>query len=127
MNIQYVTVIVKDIKKITEYEVINYNLHRRKSEVQWAYELKLVRDRLGSKQGVKLSTENKEIYEKSKKDAFENISDSTNKRILKCVSISKRLFPEKKEIEIWDELREKSISGSKANTLLKSLEKEAEK
>ena len=123
MNIKYVPVIVKEIKKITEYDVVNYNLQRRKSEVQWAYELKLVREKLGSKQGVKLSSENQKIYDNSKKNASEFISDSTNKRILKCVSISKRLYPEKQEIEIWDELREKSISGAKANTLLKSLEK----
>jgi DNA modification methylase len=124
MNIKYVSVIVKDIKKITEYDVISYNLQRRKSEVQWAYELKLVRDKLGSKQGVKLSAENKEIYEKSTKDTFENISDSTYKRILRCVNITKGISPEKTESEIWDDLRNKSISGVKANTLLKSLEKE---
>jgi len=78
-HIKEVPVTIIDLKKISELDVVEHNLQRVKNDVQLAYELELVRKKLGSKQGVKLDSESKKQLEKIKSSVRNEISDSTRK------------------------------------------------
>ena len=121
-SIKKVQVHVVDIKKVTELDVVEHNLQRVKNVVQIAYELELVRKKLGSKQGVKLDNESKEKYEKIKSSFISKSSESTIKRVISSVKILKELNPEKDEKEIWSELSKRVDNGAKVNTIFKNLE-----
>jgi site-specific DNA-methyltransferase (adenine-specific)/site-specific DNA-methyltransferase (cytosine-N4-specific) len=120
--IKNVQVHVVDIKEVSELDVVEHNLQRVKNVVQIAYELELVRKRLGSKQGVKLDNESKEKFEKIKSSSISKSSESTIKRVIASVKILKELHPEKDEKEIWSELSKKVDNGEKVNTIYKNLE-----
>lgn len=121
-KLQRVPVRIVDINEVSELDIIEYNLQRVKNDVQWAYELEVIRKELGSKQGVKLNDEGKAKLEKIKKQVSKNISDSTRKRVISAVKIQRELNPEKNESEIWAELNKEVENGVKVNTLLKNLE-----
>jgi|694.fasta_scaffold12860_12 DNA modification methylase len=121
-HIKEVPVTIIDLKKISELDVVEHNLQRVKNDVQLAYELELVRKKLGSKQGVKLDSESKKQLDKIKSSVRNEISDSTRKRVISSVKILKELHPEKDEKEIWSELSKKVDKGAKVNTILKNLE-----
>lgn len=121
-HIKEVPVTVIDLKKISEIDIVEYNLQRVKNDVQLAYELELVRKKLGSKQGVKLDNESKKQLEKIKSIVTNKSSDSTIKRVIASVKMLKELNPEKDEKEIWSELSKKVDKGAKVNTILKNLE-----
>ena len=121
-HIKEVPVTVIYLKKISEIDIVEYNLQRVKNDVQLAYELELVRKKLGSKQGVKLDNESKKQLEKIKSIVTNKSSDSTIKRVIASVKMLKELNPEKDEKEIWSELSKKVDKGAKVNTILKNLE-----
>ena len=121
-NIKDVKVHVVDVKKVSELDVVEHNLQRIKNDVQLAYELELVRKKLGSKQGVKLDEANKKKLEKIKSSVIGKSSESTIKRVISSVKILKELNPDKEEKEIWSELSRKVNNGVKVNTILKNLE-----
>jgi DNA modification methylase len=121
-HIKEVPVTIIDLKKISELDVIEHNLQRIKNNVQLAYELELVRKKLGSKQGVKLNNESKEQLEKIKSIVTSKSSDSTITRVISSVKMLKELYPEKGEKVIWSELSKKVDNGAKVNTIFKNLE-----
>jgi hypothetical protein len=122
LKLKEVPVRVVDVDDITELDVIEYNLQRVKNEVQWTYELEVVRRELGSKQGVKLSEAGKKKLEDLKKDVHKNVSESNRKRVLSAVKLQKELYPEKEESEIWNDLSLEVENGGKVNSILKNLE-----
>lgn len=126
-NIKEVTVHVVDVKKVSELDVVEHNLQRIKNHVQLAYELELVREKLGSKQGVKLDGKSKKQLEKIKSSVLNEISDSTRKRVISSVKILKELNPDKEVSEIWSEMSRKVDNGAKVYTILKNLESQKAK
>ncbi|MFN5148145.1 MAG: DNA methyltransferase [Flavobacteriia bacterium] len=122
LNIEEVPVVVLDVDIVTELDVIIHNLQRIKNDVQVTYEYEKVRKEIGSKQGVRLSQEKRQIFEKIISSTAERISDTTRKRVVSAVKINKELYPEKSEIEIWTELSKEVDKGKNISSILKKLE-----
>lgn len=122
LELKNVPVRVIEGDEVTELNVIEYNLQRVKNEVQWAYELEVVRRELGSKQGVKLNKEGEKKLKEIKIAVGKNVSDSTRKRVVSAVKIQLELNPEKDEKDIWSELSMEVDRGAKVNSILKNLE-----
>jgi len=122
LALKEVPVRVIDLNEVSELDVIEYNLQRIKNEVQWSYELEVVRGKLGSKQGVKLTAEGKKKLDMIKTEVKKNVSDSTRKRVISAVKIQKELNPDKDEKEIWSELSKEVEAGGRVNSILKGLE-----
>jgi len=127
LGITEVPVIVENIDEVREIDVIIHNQFREKNKVQWTYEYEKIRKEIGSKQGVKLDIENKSKLKEVKKIVDKNVKSQTRKRIVSAVKISKELYPEKTEIEIWKELMEENNRGRAVNTILKNLESQQAK
>lgn len=122
LELKKVPVRVIEGDEVTELNVIEYNLQRVKNEVQWSYELEVVRRELGSKQGVKLNKEGEKKLKEMKIAVGKNVSDSTRKRVVSAVKIQMELHPEKEEKDIWTELSMEVDRGAKVNSILKNLE-----
>lgn len=122
LALKEVPVRVIDLNEVSELDVIEYNLQRIKNEVQWSYELEVIREKLGSKQGVKLNAEGKKKLDMIKTEVKKNVSDSTRKRVISAVKIQKELNPDKDEKEIWSELSKEVEAGGRVNSILKGLE-----
>jgi len=120
-NIKKVEVLVVDVKKVSELDVVEHNLQRVKNVVQIAYELELVRKELGSKQGKDLPPEKKEKLEEIRSEGYKKYSESTVKRVIRCVKTLKSLTPDKSEKELWSELSLKIDKGHEVNTILNKL------
>lgn len=127
LNIEEVPVIVVDINNVTELDVIMHNQQRIKNVVQVTYEYEKIRKEIGSKQGVRLCQDKKEILEQIKSSTAERISDSTRKRVVSSVKINKELHPEKSEIEIWTELSKDVDNGKNIFSIFKKLEAQKNK
>ena len=120
-SIKKVQVHVVDVKEVSELNVVEHNLQRIKNVVQIAYEIELVRKELGSKQGKKLPSEKKETLEEIRSEGYKKHSESTIKRVIRCVKIQKDLTPDKSEKELWSELSLKIDKGHEVNTILNKL------
>ena len=122
LALKEVPVRVIDLNEVSELDVIEYNLQRIKNEVQWTYELEVIRREFGSKQGVKLTTDGKRKLDAFKAEVKKNVSDSTRKRVISAVKIQKELNPDKDEKEIWSEFSKEVEAGARVNSILKGLE-----
>jgi DNA modification methylase len=119
-----VPVIIQDVNNVSEVLIIQHNLQRVKNEVQLTYEYDLLRKTLGSKQGVKLPKETKELLDKTKRECEKLVSASTQKRIVRAVYLTKTLNPRITEKEAWKKVKQEVEKGKTPNAILTRLEKE---
>jgi ParB/RepB/Spo0J family partition protein len=124
LGLEEVPVIIQDVNEVSEVLIIQHNLQRVKNEVQLTYEYELLRKILGSKQGVKLPKETKELLDKTKKECEKLVSASTQKRIVRAVNLTKTLNPRMTEKEAWKKVKQEVEKGKTPNAILTRLEKE---
>jgi len=124
LGFEEVPVIIQDVNEVSEVLIIQHNLQRVKNEVQLTYEYDLLRKILGSKQGVKLPKETKELLDKTKKECEKLVSASTQKRIVRAVNLTKTLNPQITEKEAWKKVKQEVEKGKTPNAILTRLEKE---
>lgn len=124
LGMEEVPVIVEDVNDVSEVLIIQHNLQREKNEVQLTYAFVQLRKAFGSKQGAKLPKETKEHLEKTKEDIEKLVSETTQKRIIRAVNLTKTLNPRITEKDAWKKVKQERDNGKSPNAILKRLEKE---